>query len=70
MDTSGRLYKYTNCLLVQNGDLVKDDLWVRDGKIVNPEEIFFGERVSADVIEDCKGNILCPGFIDVQINGK
>ncbi|XP_048775736.1 N-acetylglucosamine-6-phosphate deacetylase-like isoform X2 [Ostrea edulis] len=69
MNTSGCLYKFTNCRLVQHGALIKDDLWVRDGKIVNPEEIFFGERISADVIEDCRGNILCPGFIDVQING-
>ena len=37
---------------------------MRDGKILDPEKLFFDERL------DCGGAILAPGFIDVQINGK
>ncbi|KAJ7397132.1 N-acetylglucosamine-6-phosphate deacetylase isoform X1 [Pitangus sulphuratus] len=47
----------------------REDLWVREGKILNPEKLFFDEKGSADVQLDCKGSIIAPGFIDVQING-
>lgn len=43
---------------------------MREGKILNPEKLFFDEKGSADVQLDCKGCILAPGFIDVQINGE
>ncbi|XP_062570177.1 N-acetylglucosamine-6-phosphate deacetylase-like isoform X2 [Saccostrea cucullata] len=69
MSTLGSIFKYTNCRLIRGSDLITDDLWVRDGIIVNPEEIFFQERLSADVVVDCGGAIICAGFIDVQING-
>ncbi|KFO65677.1 Putative N-acetylglucosamine-6-phosphate deacetylase, partial [Corvus brachyrhynchos] len=47
----------------------REDLWVREGKILNPEKLFFDEKGSADVQLDCKDSIIAPGFIDVQING-
>lgn len=47
----------------------REDLWVRDGKILNPEKLFFDEKGSADIQLDCKDSIITPGFIDVQING-
>lgn len=47
----------------------REDLWVREGKILNPEKLFFEEKGSADVQLDCKDSIIAPGFIDVQING-
>ncbi|NXE27522.1 NAGA deacetylase, partial [Ardeotis kori] len=47
----------------------REDLWVREGKILNPEKLFFDEKGSADIQLDCKGSIIAPGFIDVQING-
>ncbi|XP_009322518.1 PREDICTED: putative N-acetylglucosamine-6-phosphate deacetylase [Pygoscelis adeliae] len=46
-----------------------EDLWVREGKILNPEKLFFDEKGSADIQLDCKNSIIAPGFIDVQING-
>jgi N-acetylglucosamine-6-phosphate deacetylase len=39
-------------------------------KIVDPEKVFFDEKISADVQIDCKGALIAPGFIDLQINGK
>lgn len=63
------LLKFTNCRVLMNHEIVKDDLWVRNGKIVNPEEIFYKEKSRAK-IEYCMGNnIIAPGFIDIQING-
>ncbi len=41
---------------------VERDLWVSDGKIVEPQAI-------ADREIDMKGHFLAPGFIDVQCNG-
>lgn len=65
----GPLYQFVNCQLLRDHQLIKDDLWVRNGKILDPEKLFFDERVTADIQINCKGNIIAPGFIDVQING-
>lgn len=54
---------------MRNHALIVDDLWVRDGKIINPEEIFFVERRQADLEYDCQGALIAPGYIDLQING-
>ncbi|XP_060116524.1 N-acetylglucosamine-6-phosphate deacetylase [Heteronotia binoei] len=61
--------QFTNCWILKNHKLQREDLWVRDGKILNPEKLFFDEKRPADIQLDCKGSILAPGFIDVQING-
>jgi len=45
-------------------------VWVRDGRILDPEKLFFDEQGYADRQLDCGGDILAPGFIDVQINGS
>lgn len=48
----------------------REDLWVREGKILNPEKLFFDEEGFADRKVDCGNKIIAPGFIDVQLNGK
>ena len=45
------------------------DLFVHCGKIVDPEKLFFDQKRVADVMYDCTGLIVAPGFIDLQING-
>lgn len=47
----------------------EEDFWVRDGKILNPEKIFYDEKVDSNVKIDCAGSFISPGFIDLQING-
>lgn len=47
----------------------REDLWVREGRILDPEKLFFDEEGYADQRVDCEGLIIAPGFIDVQING-
>lgn len=64
-----QLIQFINCRILRDHILVKDDLWVRNGKIVNPEQVFFDERRSSDVQIDCHGCIIAPGFIEAQING-
>ncbi|RXG56754.1 N-acetylglucosamine-6-phosphate deacetylase [Armadillidium vulgare] len=66
---NNEITKFENCHIIRNGNIVKDDLWVRNGVIINPEPIFYEERVSADVVVDCQESLIAPGFIDVQING-
>uniref|UniRef100_A0A8C0X0D9 N-acetylglucosamine-6-phosphate deacetylase n=1 Tax=Castor canadensis TaxID=51338 RepID=A0A8C0X0D9_CASCN len=61
--------QFTNCRILRGGALLREDLWVRAGRILDPEELFFEERRVADERRDCAGRILAPGFIDVQING-
>lgn len=67
---SKSLVKFFNCTLLRGHKLVQEDLWVRDGKIINPEKVFFDERNFADVEIDCDGALISPGFIDLQINGE
>ncbi|KAL1376078.1 hypothetical protein pipiens_017094 [Culex pipiens pipiens] len=64
-----KLTQFRNCRLLRNHQLVVDDLWVRAGKVIDPEKVFFDEKQQAHVQVDCGGAILAPGFIDLQING-
>ena len=68
--TTGPLIQFKDCRILWNHEIIKEDLWVRQGKIQNPEKLFFDERVAADIHVDCGGLIISPGFIDVQINGE
>ncbi|ERE67776.1 putative N-acetylglucosamine-6-phosphate deacetylase [Cricetulus griseus] len=61
--------QFTNCRILRGGTLLREDLWVRGGRILDPEKLFFEERRMADEQQDCGGCILAPGFIDVQMNG-
>ncbi|XP_018425555.1 PREDICTED: N-acetylglucosamine-6-phosphate deacetylase [Nanorana parkeri] len=61
--------QFRNCRILREHTLQWEDLWVRQGKILNPEKLFFDEKGAADVKVDCHGRIIAPGFIDTQING-
>ncbi|XP_052794767.1 N-acetylglucosamine-6-phosphate deacetylase-like [Mya arenaria] len=65
----GCIYQFRNCHILSNHKLIREDLWVRNGKILNPEKLFFDEKAYADKQIDCQDNIIAPGYIDVQING-
>lgn len=65
----GLIYRFYNCRLLRNHSLIKDNFYIRDGIIINPEELFFVEKIPADVHIDCNNAIIAPGFIDIQING-
>ena len=65
-----KLYQLRNCRLLRDSELIEEDLWVRDGKIVNTRTVFWEEQLQADVQIDCNNLIISPGFIDLQINGK
>lgn len=64
------IVQFINCSLLRNHEIINDDLWVRNGKIVNPEKIFFEEKLKASKKINCQGALIAPGYIDVQINGK
>lgn len=67
---AGELLQLRNCRLLRNHILHENvDLWVRHGRVIDPEKIFYDERRSADRVVDCYGAICAPGFIDMQING-
>ena len=69
-ESEPKLYQFKNCRLLRDNKLIDEDLWVRDGKIVDPRDVFWEEQVRADVQIDCNNLIISPGFIDLQINGK
>ncbi|KAJ8964045.1 hypothetical protein NQ314_005186 [Rhamnusium bicolor] len=66
---TGKLIQFINCKILRNHKFIKEDIWVRNGRIINPEKVFFDEKIQADTVIDCKGNIIAPGFIELQING-
>ena len=61
--------KFTNCHILRNNEIMKEDLWVRAGRIINPQPLFFEEKIGPNEIIDCKGALIAPGLIDMQING-
>ncbi|KAM3598624.1 uncharacterized protein V6R79_020556 [Siganus canaliculatus] len=61
--------QFINCRILREHRLQREDLWVREGRILDPEKLFFDEQGYADKHVDCGGGIMAPGFIDVQING-
>uniref|UniRef100_A0A8H7Y4Z6 Amidohydrolase-related domain-containing protein n=1 Tax=Psilocybe cubensis TaxID=181762 RepID=A0A8H7Y4Z6_PSICU len=72
MTSTNALICFTNCLLPQeDGSLVARDLWIDEasGTILNAQETFYMRRERPDRIIDVGGNILSPGFLDIQING-
>ena len=62
-----------NVLLLRNGELINDDLWVRHGKVISPAQRFWEahsiKEYAAEWIYDGKGCICTAGLIDLQING-
>ncbi len=70
----GRVLKFTNCRVFLDGAFKSEDLWVRDGRVIDPRSRFYEattfREYAYDVVVDCEDNILCPGFLDLQINGS
>ncbi|XP_064074308.1 N-acetylglucosamine-6-phosphate deacetylase isoform X2 [Vanessa tameamea] len=69
MKAKSGLTRFHNCYILRNSKIIKEDLWIRDGKIVNPEQVFYVEQVEADVTVNCENSLIAPGFIDIQNNG-
>ncbi|XP_031628897.1 N-acetylglucosamine-6-phosphate deacetylase [Contarinia nasturtii] len=63
------IVQFKNCRLIRNHQIVDDYLWIQNGKIINPEPIFFDQKIGSHRQIDCNGAIIAPGFIDIQING-
>ncbi|CAJ0941714.1 unnamed protein product, partial [Mesorhabditis belari] len=68
-DLHGKLIQYVNARVLLGNQLIDDHIWVRNGKIISAASVFYDERREADIQIDCQGKILCPGFIDIQLNG-
>ena len=66
---SSAILKLTNCLLLRNHQIFKDDIWIQAGKIIDPEKLFYNSQILPDRVIDCGGALVSPGFIDVQLNG-
>ena len=65
--------RFRNCRVLVDGNgvgLSVGDIWIRGGKVIDPMELFYGEKKTADVVWECDQLIAAPGFIDLQVNGK
>ena len=72
-NSHNRVIKFTNARVFLKGKFRREDLWVRDGRVIDPASRFWEaatfSEYACDLIVDCEGHILCPGFIDLQCNG-
>lgn len=68
-DLFGKLIQFTNCYIIKGDEVVKSDLWIRDGIILGGIALFFEEKIKADIVIDLNSNIIAPGLIDIQVNG-
>ncbi|PCH35761.1 carbohydrate esterase family 9 protein [Wolfiporia cocos MD-104 SS10] len=72
MTSPNGLVCFTNCLLpLEDGSLVEKDLWIdeRRGVILDAQRTFFTRKERPARVINLEGNILSPGFMDIQING-
>ena len=69
----GRLLKFTNCSALRPDGSVSHSFSLlvdpESGKIVDGQSAFFSGQSTFTEVIDLGGNLLSPGFIDVQING-
>eukprot|EP01054_Gregarina_sp_Poly1_P002837 Gregarina_sp_Poly_1__2836@NODE_1790_length_3326_cov_370_843510_g1166_i0_p1_GENE_NODE_1790_length_3326_cov_370_843510_g1166_i0NODE_1790_length_3326_cov_370_843510_g1166_i0_p1_ORF_typecomplete_len421_score48_62Amidohydro_1/PF01979_20/5_1e29Amidohydro_3/PF07969_11/3e03Amidohydro_3/PF07969_11/1_3e08_NODE_1790_length_3326_cov_370_843510_g1166_i020143276 len=61
----GKVANYFGGLVLKNGDLIHEDIWVRNGKIINPADVNY----TADISIECFNTIITPGFLDLKCNG-
>ncbi|KAL7670972.1 hypothetical protein ACOME3_005887 [Neoechinorhynchus agilis] len=69
LGSKNKIIKFTNCRIVKDGNFVQRNIWVRNGKFIDMQKVFYDEKRRWDMEIDCKNRILAPGLIDVQING-
>ncbi|KAI0317169.1 Metallo-dependent hydrolase [Amylostereum chailletii] len=72
MTSPNGLICFTNCLIpLEDGSLVEKDLWIdeRRGVVLDAQRTFFLRKERPDRVIDMGGNIVSPGFLDIQING-
>lgn len=65
-----KVYKFDNCQVLRGQELKPDSVYVRGGKIVDPQKLWWTEKKSHDFEIDLGGKILSPGLIELQINGE
>lgn len=65
-DSSSDVLVFTDCFLLRDHEIVREDLWVLGGQIIDPEPLFFDEKRKPDRRIACNGALIAPGFIDLQ----
>lgn len=66
--TPSLLTLFHNCRILRDYKILRDELWVLDGKIISPESV--PTHLMSTVRQvNCNNLIIAPGFIDLQING-
>ena len=57
------ILKLTNCLLLRDHQILRDDIWIQAGKIIDPEKLFYNSQILPDRVIDCGGALVSPGFM-------
>jgi len=58
---------FRNCKLLRNHKLVCEDLWIGHGRVIDPADLFYYKNRTFDKEIDCKGALIAPGLIDLQV---
>lgn len=56
---------FFNCRLLRGYELIRDELWIRGSRIIDPSTV----NRQAHRKVDCHNAIICAGFLDLQVNG-
>src|SRR5581483_11642083 len=62
MRIMNEVIRYYNAQVVQEIGIIPSELFVKNGKIVPPQD-----TVTEEI--DCEGRLILPGLIDLQVNG-
>ena len=71
-DDACLILRFCDSYALKRRQLVKEDVWIKQGIIVDPQKLFYQHCSSnSNSIHNinCSGCIISPGFIDLQING-
>lgn len=51
VEPPAKLIKFKDCRILRNHKISREDLWVRCGKIIDPEKVFFDEKKLAHLVK-------------------
>jgi len=71
VDPPSKQVRFTNCRLARGTHLTAADLTFSPttGRILDAQSAFFAAQPTMTCVHDLGGKIVCPGFIEVQLNG-
>ncbi|VDP85877.1 unnamed protein product [Echinostoma caproni] len=62
LDLPDKLIRFSDCYILRGDRLIKEDLWICNGLILDGLDLFFREKRLADIRIELNGSVIAPGF--------